>query len=183
MLEEKITLEYSQFLAVEYVVTLREKRLARPCARWFKFQNWRINDNRRHARVQNAFFKCRIRFIVILNRMSLACKIVFVLITVIWIRSTDIDGQEIDSPLGCNGTKNCETCVQDSSCFWCETQLSCQVYETKNKDERTKACGEWRWKSCEKADASVPLIAIISGCASVALIFGKCSISPFFLKI
>jgi len=28
---------------------------ARPCARRFKFQKWRINDNRRYARVQKAF--------------------------------------------------------------------------------------------------------------------------------
>ena len=121
------------------------------------------------------------RFIVILNSMGLERKIFFVLVTVFWVASTEIDGQTINSSLACNGAKTCETCVRDSSCFWCETQLSCQVYGVKSKDEQTKVCGEWSWKSCEKADSSTPLIAIISGCASVALICGECSISPFFL--
>ena len=121
-------------------------------------------------------FKSGMRFIVILNSMSRERKILFVLVTVFWIGSTDIEGQVINSSWACNGTKNCETCVRDSSCFWCETQLSCQVYGVKSKDELTKVCGEWRWKSCEKTDASIPLVAIISGCASVVLICGECSI-------
>ena len=126
-------------------------------------------------------FKSGMRFIVILSSMSLERKILLVLVTIFWVGSTDIDGQTINSSLACNGAKNCETCVRDSSCFWCATQLSCQVYGVKSKDELTKACGEWRWKSCEKADASTPLIAIISGCASVALICGECGISLFSL--
>lgn len=103
--------------------------------------------------------------------MGLSRKILFVFITVLCIGSKNINSQAINSSLACNGAKNCETCVLDSSCFWCETQLSCKVYDAKSKDEQTKACGEWSWKSCEEADAS--LIAIISGCASVALICGE----------
>lgn len=75
-----------------------------------------------------------------------------------------------NSSLVCNSAKSCETCVRDASCFWCESQVSCKVYDVKSKDEQTKACGEWRWKSCKKADASASLIAIISGSASAALI-------------
>ena len=126
------------------------------------------------TRAFKTHFKCRMRFTVILNSMSVGHKIFFVLITVFWIGSTGIDGQVINSSLACNGAKNCQTCVRDSSCFWCETQSSCQVYGVKSKNEQTKACGEWRWKSCEKADTSAPLIAIISGCASAALICGEC---------
>lgn len=119
------------------------------------------------------------QFTVILNSMSLARKILLFLIIVFWIGTTTINSQVTNSSLVCNSAKSCEACVRNASCFWCESQVSCKVYDVKSKDEQTKACGEWRWKSCKKADASASLIAIISGSASAALICGECSMFPF----
>ncbi|KAJ7373103.1 hypothetical protein OS493_014251 [Desmophyllum pertusum] len=95
--------------------------------------------------------------------------ILLAFITVLCIGSTNVYSQETNSSgLICSGAKNCQTCVQDFSCFWCESQLLCKVYSKKSKEEETKGCGEWRWKSCQKPDGQ--LIAILSGCASVVLI-------------
>ena len=132
-----------------------------------------------NTRAFKKHFKSRMRFTVILNSMSLARKILLFLIIVFWIGTTTINSQVTNSSLVCNSAKSCEACVRNASCFWCESQVSCKVYDVKSKDEQTKACGEWRWKSCKKADASASLIAIISGSASAALICGECSMFPF----
>ena len=122
------------------------------------------------------------RFTVILNSMSLARKILLFLIIVFWTGTTTINSQVTNSSLVCNSAKSCEACVRNASCFWCESQVSCKVYDVKSKDEQTKACGEWRWKSCKKEDASASLIAIISGSASAALICGEWSMLSFPLR-
>lgn len=106
-----------------------------------------------------------------LRTMDFPHKILFAIIVVLCLASTNIYSQKMNSTLDCSGAKNCQTCLQDASCFWCETQLLCKVYDLKKREEETKNCGEWRWKTCQKPDT--PLIAIISGCASVALICGK----------
>ncbi|XP_078344937.1 uncharacterized protein LOC144630449 [Oculina patagonica] len=100
--------------------------------------------------------------------MNLLRRILFTFVTVVYIGSRNIYSQGLNSSLTCSGAKNCQTCVQDFSCFWCETQQSCKVYSVKNNEEETKGCSEWSWKSCQKPDA--PLVAIISGCVSAALI-------------
>lgn len=71
----------------------------------------------------------------------------------------------------CSNVDNCEACVRDSVCFWCESKLSCKIYSAINKEEQTKLCGEWKWKSCEKPDTSI--IAGISAAISVVLILGR----------
>lgn len=106
-----------------------------------------------------------------LCNMNLLRRILFTFVTVLYIGSRNIYSQGINSSLSCSGAKNCQTCVQDFSCFWCETQQLCKVYGVKSKEEETKGCSEWSWKSCQKPDA--PLVAIISGCASAALICGR----------
>lgn len=143
-----------------------------PCARKFKFEKWRINDfNVLRAYTFKIQFTIK-RTSCCVHNMNLLQRILFPLVAVLCLGSRNIYTQGTNSSLACSGATNCQTCVEDSSCFWCETQQSCKVYGVNNKEEETKDCGEWSWKSCQKPDA--PLIAIISGCASAVLICGGC---------
>lgn len=71
--------------------------------------------------------------------------------------------------LVCSDALDCETCVRDSACFWCESKLSCKVYDASKKEVETKECGKLMWKNCKKPEN--PGVAhVISAVVSVILI-------------
>ena len=74
--------------------------------------------------------------------------------------------------LVCSDAIDCETCVRDSACFWCESKLLCKVYDASKKEIETKECGELLWKNCKKPET--PGVAhVISAVVSVILIIGR----------
>lgn len=74
--------------------------------------------------------------------------------------------------LVCSDALDCETCVRDSACFWCESKLLCKVYDASKKEVETKECGELMWKNCKKPEN--PGVAhVISAVVSVLLIIGR----------
>ena len=103
--------------------------------------------------------------------MNLLQKTLLAVSAAFYLGSRLLCSQTTNSTLVCSGAENCNRCVQDPSCFWCETQLLCKVYGVKNEKNETKNCDDWNWKTCEKTDT--PLLAIISGCTSLVLISGK----------
>ena len=103
--------------------------------------------------------------------MNLLQKTLLAVSAAFYLGSRLLYSQTTNSTLVCSGAENCNRCVQDPSCFWCETQLLCKVYGVKNEKNETKNCDDWNWKTCEKTDT--PLLAIISGCTSLVLISGK----------
>nr|XP_058940094.1 pituitary tumor-transforming gene 1 protein-interacting protein-like [Pocillopora verrucosa] len=100
--------------------------------------------------------------------MNLLQKTLLAVSAAFYLGSRLLCSQTTNSTLVCSGAENCNRCVQDPSCFWCETQLLCKVYGVKNEKNETKNCDDWNWKTCEKTDT--PLLAIISGCTSLVLI-------------
>lgn len=71
--------------------------------------------------------------------------------------------------LVCSDALDCETCVRDSACFWCESKLLCKVYDASKKEVETKECGALMWENCKKPEK--PGVAhIISAVVSVILI-------------
>ena len=110
--------------------------------------------------------------------MNLLQKTLLAVSAAFYLGSRLLCSQTTNSTLVCSGAENCNRCVQDPSCFWCETQLLCKVYGVKNEKNETKNCDDWNWKTCEKTDT--PLLAIISGCTSLVLISGKFFFLLFF---
>ena len=110
--------------------------------------------------------------------MNLLQKTLLAVSAALYLGSRLLCSQTTNSTLVCSGAENCNRCVQDPSCFWCETQLLCKVYGVKNEKNETKNCDDWNWKTCEKTDT--PLLAIISGCTSLVLISGKFFFLLFF---
>ena len=110
--------------------------------------------------------------------MNLLQKTLLAVSAAFYLGSRLLCSQTTNSTLVCSGAENCNRCVQDPSCFWCETQLLCKVYGVKNEKNETKNCDDWNWKTCEKTDT--PLLAIISGCTSLVLISGKFFFLFFF---
>ena len=110
--------------------------------------------------------------------MNLLQKTLLAVSVAFYLGSRLLCSQTTNSTLVCSGAENCNRCVQDPSCFWCETQLLCKVYGVKNEKNETKNCDDWNWKTCEKTDT--PLLAIISGCTSLVLISGKFFFLFFF---
>lgn len=96
--------------------------------------------------------------------------------TILYLGPTEISTQPYvnnSSILVCSGADNCETCVRDTACFWCETKLLCKVYSAGNEEAQNKQCGEWKWKSCNEV-IEVPTAVIISAASvSAGLIIGK----------
>ena len=103
--------------------------------------------------------------------MNLLQKALLAVSAVVYLGSRIICGQTTNSTLACSAAKNCEKCVEDSKCFWCETTLLCNDYGVENEKVETKKCDRWKWKTCGNAETS--LIAIVSGCTSVVLISSK----------
>ena len=56
----------------------------------------------------------------------------------LYLGSRVVRSQTTNSTLVCCGAENCDKCVKDPSCFWCETQLLFKVYEVKNEKNETK---------------------------------------------
>ena len=98
--------------------------------------------------------------------------------TILYLGPTEISTQDVNnsSILVCSGADNCETCVRDTACFWCETKLLCKVYSAGNKEAQNKQCGEWKWKSCNEVIEAPTTVIISAATVSAGLIFGKYSV-------
>ena len=98
--------------------------------------------------------------------------------TILYLGPTEISTQDVNdsSILVCSSADNCETCVRDSACFWCETKLLCKVYSAGNEEAQNKQCGEWKWKSCNEAIEAPTAVIISAATVSAGLIFGKYSV-------
>ena len=105
--------------------------------------------------------------------MNFRSRLFFALTIALYFGPQDIFSQEVNasSSLVCGGADNCEVCVRDSTCFWCESKLLCKAYGAANKEVETKDCGEWKWKSCKSTKA--PISIIISAAVSTGLIIGR----------
>ena len=57
--------------------------------------------------------------------------------------------------LNCKSAVSCVTCVQHSSCFWCESRRSCKILP---EQEGIKDCAKWSRNSCEQSSTPVALI-------------------------
>ncbi|XP_022785352.1 pituitary tumor-transforming gene 1 protein-interacting protein-like isoform X2 [Stylophora pistillata] len=80
--------------------------------------------------------------------MNLLQKALLAVSAVVYLGSRIICGQTTNSTLACSAAKNCEKCVEDSKCFWCETTLLCNDYGVENEKVETKKCDRWKWKTC-----------------------------------
>ena len=98
--------------------------------------------------------------------------------TILYLGPTEISTQDVnDSSISvCSSADNCETCVRDTACFWCETKLLCKVYSAGNKEAQNKQCGEWKWKSCNEVIEAPTTVIISAASVSAGLIFGKYSV-------
>ena len=97
--------------------------------------------------------------------------------TILYLGPTEISTQNVNdsSMLVCNSADNCETCVRDTACFWCETKLLCKVYSAENKEAQNKQCRGWKWKSCYEVIETPTTVIISAASISAGLIFGKYS--------
>ncbi|CAH3019836.1 unnamed protein product [Porites evermanni] len=93
--------------------------------------------------------------------------------TILYLGPTEISTQDVNnsSILVCSGADNCETCVRDTACFWCETKLLCKVYSAGNEEAQNKQCGEWKWKSCNEVIEAPTAVIISAATVSAGLIF------------
>ena len=100
------------------------------------------------------------------------------ILTILYLGPTEISTQDVNnsSILVCSGEDNCETCVRDTACFWCETKLLCKVYSARNEEAQNKQCGEWKWKSCNEVIKAPTAVIISAATVSAGLIFGKYSV-------
>ena len=98
--------------------------------------------------------------------------------TILYLGPTEISTQDVNnsSILVCSGADNCETCVRDTACFWCETKLLCKVYSAGNEEAQNKQCGQWKWKSCDEVIEAPTAVIISAATVSAGLIFGKYSV-------
>ena len=98
--------------------------------------------------------------------------------TILYLGPTEISTQDVNnsSILVCSSADNCETCVRDTACFWCETKLLCKVYSAGNEEAQNKQCGEWKWKSCNEVIEAPTAVIISAATVSAGLIFGKYSV-------
>ena len=98
--------------------------------------------------------------------------------TILYLGPTEISTQDVNnsSILVCSGADNCETCVRDTACFWCETKLLCKVYSAGNEEAQNKQCGQWKWKSCNEVIEAPTAVIISAATVSAGLIFGKYSV-------
>lgn len=104
--------------------------------------------------------------------MHFPSKFFLALVIALNLGATGIYSQGANTSLVCSGADNCNTCVRDSACFWCESKLLCKFYGAANREGETKDCGEWKWRKCgEPEDA--PVIAIVSAAVSSVLICGR----------
>ena len=94
---------------------------------------------------------------------------------ILYLGPTEISTQDVNnsSILVCSGADNCETCVRDTACFWCETKLLCKVYSAGNEEAQNKQCGQWKWKSCSEVIEAPTAVIISAATVSAGLIFGK----------
>ena len=95
--------------------------------------------------------------------------------TILYLGPTEISTQDVNnsSILVCSGADNCNSCVRDTACFWCETKLLCKVYSAGNEEAQNKQCGEWKWKSCNEVIEAPTAVIISAATVSAGLIFGK----------
>ena len=95
--------------------------------------------------------------------------------TILYLGPTEISTQDVNdsSILVCSSADNCETCVRDTACFWCETKLLCKVYSAGNEEAQNKQCGQWKWKSCNEVIEAPTAVIISAATVSASLIFGK----------
>ncbi|CAH3159598.1 unnamed protein product [Porites lobata] len=93
--------------------------------------------------------------------------------TILYLGPTEISTQDVNdsSILVCSSADNCETCVRDTACFWCETKLLCKVYSAGNEEAQNKQCGEWKWKSCNEVIEAPTTVIISAATVSAGLIF------------
>ena len=98
--------------------------------------------------------------------------------TILYLGPTEISTQDVNnsSILVCSSADNCETCVRDTACFWCETKLLCKVYSAGNEEAQNKQCGQWKWKSCNEVIEAPTAVIISAATVSAGLIFGKYSV-------
>ena len=102
-------------------------------------------------------------------------NLLYTLIIAISLEVTKVKGQSANTTLPslvCSGPHDCESCVLDSVCFWCESKLRCKVYDASNEEAQKKECGEVMWRSCKKPEKP-GMAHIISAVVSVILIFGR----------
>lgn len=89
----------------------------------------------------------------------------FLFITIVVVFLPDVSSSE-PSTL-CQSSKTCESCLHDVSCFWCDSNSTCQPYVEKVYAQ----CSVRKWKTCSNMHYPTAFL-IMSGVVFVVFIVG-----------